>query len=143
MSSPYNKMLVKQGFRELVYMKDLINIPFNGLAANTKFIKSTPESAAKVIKATLRGIRFIKHNKDETLRLMSQAFNFKDKEIAGLVYDGAVPLFPDTGIPSEAAMRETMESGKEIQGIGREVSISEVADWSFAQRAFKELASKQ
>jgi len=143
MSSPYNKMLVKQGFKELVYMKDLINIPFNGLAANTKFIKSNPESVAKVIKATLRGIRFIKHNRDETLRIMSQAFNFKDKEIAGLVYDGAVPLFPDTGIPSEAAMRETMESGKEIQGIVRQVSISEVADWSFAQRAFKELASKQ
>jgi NitT/TauT family transport system substrate-binding protein len=141
MSSPYNKMLVKQGFNELVYMKDLINIPFNGLAANTKFIKDNPELVAKVIRATLTGIRFIKRNKDDSLKLMSRAFNFKDKDIAGLVYDGAVPLFPETGIPSEAAMRETMESGKEIQGIAREVSINEVADWSFARRAFKELSA--
>ena len=142
MSSPYNKMLVKQGFKELVYMKDLINIPFNGLAANSNFIKSNSEAVAKVIKATLRGIRFIKQNKDETLKIMSKAFNFKDREIAGLVYDDAVPLFPETGIPSEAAMRETMESGKEIQGIARTVAITEVADWSFAQKAFRELQSK-
>jgi hypothetical protein len=53
-----------------------------------------------------------------------------------------VPLFPETGIPSEAAMRETMESGKEIQGIARTVAITEVADWSFAQKAFRELQSK-
>ena len=142
MSSPYNKMLVKEGFRELVYMKDLINIPFNGLAANTKFIKGNPQLVTKVIRATLRGIRFFKHNKEESLKIMSQSFNFKDKEIARLVYDSSVPLFPDTGIPSETAMSETMESGKETQGITREVSISEVADWSFAQRAYKELPSK-
>jgi ABC-type nitrate/sulfonate/bicarbonate transport system substrate-binding protein len=143
MSSPYNKMLVQQGFRELVYMKDLINIPFNGLSANTKFIKSNPEIVARTIRATLRGILFIKQNKDESLKFMSQSFGFKDREIASLVYDAALPLFPDSGIPSDASMRETMEAGKEIQGIAREISVAEVADWSFAQKAYKELQAKK
>ena len=139
LSAPYNKMLVRKGFRELVYMKDLINIPFNGLAANTNMMKSNPDLVMKTIRATLRGIQFIKGHKEECLEIMAQKFNLKDRELAGLVYDGTVPLFPSTGIPSEASMKETIDSGRATQRITRAVGISEVADWSFAEKAYKGL----
>ena len=35
-SMPQNKMAVQMGFRELVFMKDLVNIPFIGLAVNAQ-----------------------------------------------------------------------------------------------------------
>jgi NitT/TauT family transport system substrate-binding protein len=139
LSAPYNKMLVRKGFRELVYMKDLINIPFNGLAANTNMIKNNPDLVARTIRATLRGIHYIKGHKEECLEIMAQKFNLKDKELAALVYDGTVPLFPSTGIPSEASMKETIDSGRSTQRITRAVGISEVADWSFAEKAYNSL----
>jgi ABC-type nitrate/sulfonate/bicarbonate transport system substrate-binding protein len=128
LSAPYNKMLVRKGFRELVYMKDLINIPFNGLAANTNMMKNNPDLVTKAINATLKGIHYIKTHKEECLGIMAEKFNLKDRELAGLVYDGTVSLFPSTGIPSEAAMKETIESGRATQKIARPVAISEVAD---------------
>ena len=136
LSAPYNKMLVRKGFRELVYMKDLINIPFNGLAANTNMMKNNPDLITKTIRATLRGIHYIKAHKEECLKIMAQTFNLKDSELAALVYDGTVPLFPDTGIPSEASMKETIDSGRATQRITRAVGISEVADWAFAKKAY-------
>jgi hypothetical protein len=30
LGSPYNKMAVQLGLRELVFMKDLVQVPFNG-----------------------------------------------------------------------------------------------------------------
>jgi NitT/TauT family transport system substrate-binding protein len=139
LSAPYNKMLVRKGFKELVYMKDLINIPFNGLAANTNMMKSNPDLVTKTIRATLRAIHYIKGHKEESLGIMAQKFNLKDRELASLVYDGTVPLFPSTGIPSEASMKETIESGRSTQKIARPVAISEVADWSFAEKAYNGL----
>jgi NitT/TauT family transport system substrate-binding protein len=139
LSAPYNKMLVRKGFRELVYMKDLINIPFNGLAANTNMMRDNPDLITKTLRATLKGIHYIKTHKAECLEIMAQKFNLKDREIASLVYDGTVPLFPSTGIPSEASMKETIESGRATQKIARPVSISEIADWSFAKRAYNNL----
>jgi ABC-type nitrate/sulfonate/bicarbonate transport system substrate-binding protein len=132
-------MLVRKGFRELVYMKDLINIPFNGLAANTNMMKNNPDLVIKTIRATLRGIHYIKGHKEDCLEIMAQKFNLKDKELAALVYEGTVPLFPSTGIPAEASMKETIDSGRSTQRITRAVGISEVADWSFAEKAYNGL----
>ncbi|MEX0805399.1 MAG: ABC transporter substrate-binding protein [Candidatus Binatia bacterium] len=139
LSAPYNKMLVRKGFRELVYMKDLINIPFNGLAANTNMMKNNPDLITRTIRATLRGIHYIKTHKEACLKIMARTFNLKDREIAALVYDGTAPLFPDSGIPSEASMKETMDSGRSTQRITRAIEISEVADWTFAEKAYNDL----
>ena len=63
---------------------------------------------------------------------MAKEFGIKDGEAASLVYDDAVKLYSDTGIPTDASMLEDIATAKETQGITRNVAISEVADWSFA-----------
>jgi hypothetical protein len=70
---------------------------------------------------------------------MSKELGIKDNEISRMVYEDGVKLFSDTGTPSDASMMEEIGIAKEILGISREVSISEVADWSFARIALKGL----
>ena len=91
----------------------------------------------RAIKATLKAIRFIKTNKEETLKLMASELAIKDRKIGALVYEDAVQLYSDTGIPSEDSMSEDIISARKIQGLAREVPASAVADWSFARGAFE------
>jgi len=137
LAMPHNKVAVKQGFRELIYMRDLIRIPFVGLAANTRRIQTDPDFIVRTIRASLRATRYIKENKSEILKLLAKEFGIKDGEVAGLVYDDAVNLYSDTGIPTDASMMEDIAAAKETQGITRNVAISEVADWSFARESAK------
>lgn len=66
---------------------------------------------------------------------MAAKYGFNDKEVANLVYEDAVNLYLDTGIPTEASMKEAIDSAKQgMQGPG-EVSASDVADWRFAREA--------
>ena len=139
LSAPHNKAAVKMGFRELIWMKDLRGVPSGGLATSLRKIQNDPDSIIRAIRATLRAIQFIKRNKEETLKLMNKELGINDSEISSMVYDDAVKLYSDTGIPSDASMMEEIASAKEILGISKDVSPSDVADWSFARMALKAL----
>jgi ABC-type nitrate/sulfonate/bicarbonate transport system substrate-binding protein len=139
LAMPQNKVALKMGFRELLFMKDLIGIPYVGLSANTRKMQNSPGTIVRTISATLKSIRFIKQNKEEILKVMANQLGIKDREVASLVYDDAIKLYSDTGVPTDASMMEDIASAKETQGITREVSISDVTDWSFAREALKGL----
>src|SRR3989338_9275785 len=125
LSMPQNKMAVQMGFRELVFMKDLVNIPFIGLAVNAQRIKNDPDYIVRAIKATLKAIRFTKENKEETLKIVARGTGEKGRENGSLVYDDAVKLYSDSGIPAEESMMEDIVHARKIQGLAREVSRSE------------------
>jgi ABC-type nitrate/sulfonate/bicarbonate transport system substrate-binding protein len=139
LSAPQNKAAVKMGFRELIFMKDLRGVPSGSLSTSVRKIQNDPDSIVRVIRVTLRALRFIKGNKEETLKLMSKELGIKDREISNMVYDDSIKLYSDTGIPSDASVIEEIAIAKEILGISRDVSTSEVSDWSFVRTALKGL----
>jgi hypothetical protein len=102
-------------------------------------IQNDPDSIVRAIRVTLRALRFIKANKEETLKLMSKELGIKDREISNMVYDDGIKLYSDTGIPADASVLEEIGIAKEILGISRDVSTSEVSDWSFVRTALKGL----
>ena len=139
LSAPQNKTAVKMGFRELIFMKDLRGVPSGSLSTSVRKIQNDPDSILRTITVTLRSLRFIKQNKEDVLKLMSKELGIKDREIGSMVYDDGIKLYSDTGIPSDASVMEEITIAKEILGISRDVSLSEVADWSFARAALKGL----
>jgi NitT/TauT family transport system substrate-binding protein len=139
LSAPHNKSAVKLGFVELAHMKDVRKVPSGGLATSIRKIQNDTDSIIRAIRATLKAVRFIKNDKEATLRAMAKELGMKDREIASMVYDDGVKLFSDTGIPSEASVLEEIETAKEILGVTRDISVSEVADWSFVRTALQSL----
>ena len=139
LSAPQNKAAVKMGFRELFLMRDLRGVPSGSLSTSLRKIQNEPDLVVRTIRVTLRALRFIKGNKEETMKLMSKELGIKDREISAMVYDDGIKLYSDTGIPTDASVMEEIGIAKEILGISREVSLSEVADWSFVRAALKGL----
>jgi ABC-type nitrate/sulfonate/bicarbonate transport system substrate-binding protein len=139
MSMPYNKMAVKMGFRELVHLREIIKTPQGGLVSTLQKIRSDPDLILRTVKAALAGNRFLKENKAEFMKLLARESGVQDPAVASLIHDEVVKLYSDTGLVSDEAMHEFIATSKEVLKTAKEVSFSEIADFSFARKAVSEI----
>ena len=138
MTMPYNKIAVKMGFRELVHLREFIKTPQGGLVTTVQKIRSEPDWVLRTVKAALMANRFLKENKSEFIKLLAKESGVNDPVVAGLIHEEIVKLYSDTGLVSDEAMQEFIANSKESLKVSREVSISEVADFTFARKALSE-----
>jgi NitT/TauT family transport system substrate-binding protein len=138
MAMPYNKMAVKMGFRELVHLREVIKTPQGGLVTTVQKIRSEPDLVLRAVKAALMANRFLKENKGEFIKLIARESGIHDPVVASLVYEEAVKLYSDNGLIAADAMQEFIANSKESLKGSREVSLSEIADFSFARKAMSE-----
>jgi ABC-type nitrate/sulfonate/bicarbonate transport system substrate-binding protein len=139
MAMPYNKMAVKMGFRELVHLREIIKTPQGGLVTTVQKIRADPDLILRTVKAALTANRFLKENKGEFIKLLAKESGVQDAAVAGLIHEEIVKLYSETGLVSDEAMQEFIATSKETLKSSREVSFTEVADFSFARRAVSEL----
>ena len=139
MAMPYNKMAIKMGFRELVHLREVIKTPQGGLVSTVQKLRSEPDLVLRAVKAALMANRFLKQNKGEFIKLLAKESGINDPVVAGLVHEEAVKLYSDNGLISDDAMQEFIVNSKESLKVSREVSLSEIADFSFPRRAMGEI----
>jgi ABC-type nitrate/sulfonate/bicarbonate transport system substrate-binding protein len=139
MSMPYNKMAVKIGFKELVHLREVIKTPQGGLVTTMQKIRGEPDLVLRAVKAALMANRFLKEHKGEFITLLAKESGIHDPVVAGLVYEEAVKLYSDNGLISDDALQEFIANSKESLKISRDVSLSEIADFSFARKALSDL----
>src|SRR5919106_1894414 len=138
MSMPYNKMAVKMGYKELVHLREIIKTPQGGLVTTSQKIRNDPDLVLRSIKAALMANRFLKENKGEFVKLLAKESGVQDQAVASLIHEEVIKLYSDTGLVSDEAMQEFIATSKETLKVSREVSSSEVADFSFARKAVSE-----
>jgi hypothetical protein len=72
------------------------------------------------------------------VKLLARESGVQDPVVAGLIHEEIVKLYSDTGVISDDAMQELITSSKEVLKTSKEVSFTEIADFSFARRASSE-----
>ncbi len=60
-----------EGFRRLVYLGDLIELPLSGMAVTDEKLKTNREQVRRVVRATVRGTRYFKQNRNETVLMLA------------------------------------------------------------------------
>jgi NitT/TauT family transport system substrate-binding protein len=138
LESPLNKAAIKKGFRELLHLRDYIAVHSAGLATHTRRVQTDADFIMRAIRATLKGTKLLKSDKDAFFKLLAAEARIDDKELAAAIYGDAVRILSDTGVPTDAAMNEAIRFAKETRGTTREVAINEVADFSLARRVLRE-----
>jgi ABC-type nitrate/sulfonate/bicarbonate transport system substrate-binding protein len=139
MSMPYNKMAVKMGFKELVHLREVIKTPQGGLVTTVQKIRVEPDLILRAVKAALMANRFLKEHKSEFIKLLAKESGINDAVVASLVYEETVKLYSDNGLISDDAIQEFIANSKESLKVSRDVSLLEIADFSFARKAVSEL----
>jgi NitT/TauT family transport system substrate-binding protein len=120
----------KLGLSNILYFGDVVDLSLGGLGVSSEKIKNNPEQIKRMIRATLKGLRFFKTNKEETLDIMKHHLNVSAQYV-GKIYDFAVRSLNAQGDIGKKSLASELRLDKEILGLKQEISERQVADWSF------------
>ena len=138
MSPPADTQLEKQGYKILARAYELFNFPYLGLGTNTRKIKEKPHEIRRVIKAAIRANRFIRDNRDESVRTF-MSWGKVEREFAYASYDALRNLFNADGAVPEDGLKLVIDQARRSSKVIREVAPSEVADLTLLRDAQAEL----
>ena len=131
----------KMGFVVLARANELLSIPTSGLVASVKKIKEKPDEIKRVIKAGIKANRYIRQNREGAIRFMMEWMRI-DKEMAMATYEATWKIYNEDGSAPEDGLRLIVEEAKKLAKVDREVSLSEVVDFSILRDAQRELGIK-
>ena len=117
------------GLKRLLNLGDIIDLPISGIAVTSAKLATHREQIKKVIQATLRGARFIKQKRPETVRIIQSHLRITPSQ-AIKTYDSAIRSFTDDGFVSQRAVSLDVQRAKEELQLVKDPSLSQVADWS-------------
>ena len=70
--TPLELYLEKDGFKPLVYLKDILEYPLLGIIVQSDLLRDKPDQVKKVLAGALRGIAFTKSRREEVVPLLRE-----------------------------------------------------------------------
>jgi NitT/TauT family transport system substrate-binding protein len=119
----------EEGMKRMLNLADLIDLPLSGIGVTDKKLQTEREQIKKVIRATLRGTRFMKQNRAETLTMMIDYLRITSAQ-ASQAYDAAINSFTEDGYVSEKGLLLDVQLTKERLKLAKDIPLSQVVDWS-------------
>ncbi|MBI2539802.1 MAG: ABC transporter substrate-binding protein [Deltaproteobacteria bacterium] len=141
LSVPENIIAVERGFNELIFLGDIVEFPQNGFGTSEKQIRENPGQVYRMVRATLRGLQFIwdKNNREAVIDILMKQWKLGNRKMAGemLRHLGRV-LTTDAWVKPES-VRVLIDLQRENAKVTRPVAVTDVVDYSFVDKARKEL----
>lgn len=119
----------EEGLRRLLNLAEITDLPLSGIGVTDRKLQTEREQVKKVIRATLKGTRFMKQNRAETLQMMTDYLGIKPSQAAS-AYDASIGSFADDGFVSDKGLLLDIQLAKERIKMTKEVPLSQVVDWS-------------
>jgi NitT/TauT family transport system substrate-binding protein len=124
---PTSLVLKQKGYNILVNAGDHIELPVTGLSTSVERMQKNPEEVKAVLRAIHRGLRFIKENREGSVKMIMK-FLRVEPAIAEETYDLSAKYLSDSGVSSDQAI------GAAIEHLGgtadAKIAASAVADFS-------------
>ncbi len=133
----YIETAEKLGLASILYFGDILDLRLGGLAVSNDKIEKNPGQILRMIRATLKGVRFIKDNKAETLTIMRDYLRVSDPYV-DRIYQFALKSLNTDGAVAKKSMENEIRLAKELLKIKEDIPEAKVTDWRF----IKELHSK-
>lgn len=119
----------EEGLSRLLYLGDIIELPISGIGVTNQKIAKQRDQIKKVIRATLRGTRFMKQNRAEASRMLSEYLRITSGQ-AAKTYDTSIGAFTDDGYVPDKGVTLDLQLVKERLKLTKDIPISQVVDWS-------------
>jgi ABC-type nitrate/sulfonate/bicarbonate transport system substrate-binding protein len=129
--TPLELYLEKDGFRPLVYLKDILEFPLLGIIVNNDLLRDKPDQVKKVLGGALRGIAYTKNRRDEVVSLLKDFIGLDSLDMAQKAYDRLRDIWPDSGMPTERGLKNVASMAEVPAG----VPLEKIVDWSLVKEA--------
>jgi NitT/TauT family transport system substrate-binding protein/sulfonate transport system substrate-binding protein len=141
---PLNLQAKREGYNVLLSTKDVFPLPLTGVAARTSSLTDPKERDVllRFLKGTFAAMEWIRANRGQAAAEMADWLNY-DRALAEETYDASLQGMSQDGTAGEVAMRNAIQAALEGTTAGRTVGIGDVADWTLAQQAVREVRAGQ
>lgn len=129
---PFNVEAEKKGFKRLASGADVYEGGITGLSTQTDKLKDNPDQIRKMIRALLKSHSFLKNNKAESVKMISDWLKM-DASVASVSYDMYLNALSEDGMVSDRALMLDIARTREAMKIKDEVPLSRVADFSLVK----------
>ena len=121
-----------EGFKRLVYLGDLIELPLSGIAVMEQKLQTQRDQIRRVVRAGVRGLRFMKQNRNETVQMLSDYLRITPSQSAR-AYDASINSFTDDGMISDKGVLLDVQLTKERLKLTKDILLSQLVDWSLVR----------
>ena len=128
---PHDLYLEKDGFRPLVYLKDIAEFPLAGLVVHNDRLRDRPDEVKKVLVGAIRGIAYTKTRREEVLPLLKEFLGLENLAMAKTAYERLRDIWSDSGMVSEKGLR----AAATLAEVPSSFPLDKLANWSFVNEA--------
>ena len=129
----------KEGLKVIVAAADVIDsLAFAGLSTTLAKLKENPQQIKRVMRASLKGIRYVLDNKAGTVDVLQNWYQL-NHGIAAASYDLAAKSYSQNGEVSDKGIALSMEFVRMSSKIEKEITPAEMVDFNLVREVKKEL----
>jgi len=135
LTPPFNFRAQEAGLRELVAFvkEDYLVEPAGAIVVKNSLFQSDPALLEKFIRATLKGLLYIRQNRTGTIPSLARLMKIP-QDMAGKIYDMVLPGLTFDGTIDADLQRKVLEFVYRVQGIKEPPAIEKTYDFGAVRR---------
>jgi NitT/TauT family transport system substrate-binding protein len=141
LSVPENIFALEKGYNELLFLGDVIEFPQNGFGTSDKRIRENPDEVYRMVRATLRGLQFIwdKNNGEAVTNVLMKQWKVNDRKMAAEMSRQVGRVLTRDAYVKPESVQVLIDLARESAKVTKPVTVADVVDYSFLDKARKEL----
>ena len=118
-----------------------MEFPQNGFGTSEKKIRENADEVYRMVRATLRGLQFVwdKSNQEAVTSILMKQWRINDPRMATEMFKQVTRVLTKDAYVKPEAVQVLIDLARESAKVTKPVSVSEVVDYSFLDKARKEL----
>ena len=142
---PENILAVDRGYNELLFVGDIVNFPQNAIGVATKRIQDNPDEVYGMVRAALRALYFAlePRNRDEVINIVMKQWKLPDRRIATEMLRQFNRGMARELMAKPEGMQLMIDLVREDSKVTLPFTISQVVDYSFVEKARRDLGSSR
>ena len=141
LSVPENIIAHEKGYNELLFLGDVVEFPQNGFGTSEKRISENPDEVYRMERATLRGLQFVwdKNNSEAVTNILMKQWKVNDRKMAAEMARQVARVLTKDAYVKPESVQVLVDLARESAKVTRPVNAMDVVDYSFLDKARKEL----
>ena len=141
LSVPENIIALEKGYNELIFAGDVVEFPQNGFGTSEKKIRENADEVYRMVRATLRGLQFVwdKNNQEAVTNILMKQWKINDPKMAAEMFKQVTRVLTKDAYVKPESVQVLIDLARESAKVTKPISVSEVVDYSFLDKARKEL----
>jgi ABC-type nitrate/sulfonate/bicarbonate transport system substrate-binding protein len=141
LSIPESIIALEKGYNELIFLGDIVQFAQNGFGTSEKKIRENPEEVYRMTRATLRGLQFVwdKNNQEAVTDIMMKQWKVNDRKMAAAMSKQVTRVLTKDARVKPEAVQMLIDTQRENAKVAKAISVPDVVDYAFVDKARKEL----